>query len=410
VPKIHFHSDCEFFSGSENMLANLFSHRVLREEFDVSFSYRATTRYEAGLRQRVELDFPCRSLALPNFDELPLPHGLAGWRPLSMLVRSLAYAPLLAIEVKRLRAVLREFRPDLVHINNGGYPGALSCRAMALAARAEGVSRVLMVVNNLAVPYDRPSRWLDWPFDRRVAACVDRFVTGSAVAGRRLAEVLKLPQERCRAIHNGIRMREPRALVEKTRQRLGLSGFGGLVLGMVALHEPRKGHRVLLEAIERLHAQDRGASKIKVLIEGDGPLHAELAADIVARQLSASVQLIGVEAHVFDFMAAIDALVLPSVRDEDFPNVIIEAMSLGKPVIASCLAGIPEQIEDGVSGLLVPAGDAAQLAAAIHKLAAEPEMRQVMGESARVRFHQHFSCEIAMGNYLRLYRELLNLN
>ena len=408
MPKLHFHSDCEFFSGSENMLANLFGCQALRESFDLSFSYRATPRYTEGLLQRAAVDFPCWPLDLPNFDTLSLSPWIAQSRHLSTAARQLAYRSLLAREVARLRAVLDEVRPDIVHINNGGYPGALSCRAMALAARAAGVRRVLMVVNNLAVTYDRPARWLDWPLDRRVAAAVDLFVTGSAAAGRRLSGVLRLPQHKIRPIHNGIRVRAPQAGVEETRHRLGLDGFDGLVLGMVALHEPRKGHRVLLDAVAQLLAAGMPSRQLKVLIEGDGPLRGELQATAAAKGLANVIEFVGVEAHVFDFMAATDALVLPSVRDEDFPNVILEAMSLGKPVIATRLAGTPEQVEDGVSGLLVAPGEAPQLAQAIRQLAENPAMRRNMGESARKRFAERFASDIAMDNYLRLYRESIN--
>ncbi len=390
------------------MLANLFGYQALRESFQLSFSYRATPRYEEGLRQRAAVDFPCWPLDLPHFDALPLPAWIARWRPLAAAARQLAYAPLLAKEVERLRAVLDEVRPDIVHINNGGYPGALSCRAMALAARAAGVRRVLMVVNNLAVPYDRPVRWLDWPVDRRVAAAVDLFITGSAAAGRRLAGVLRLPEHQVRPIHNGIRGRTPQAGVEETRHRLGLDGFDGMVLGMVALHEPRKGHRVLLDAVAQLLAAGTPSRQLKVLIEGDGPLRDELQAIAAAKGLANVVEFVGIEAHVFDFMAAIDALVLPSVRDEDFPNVILEAMSLGKPVIATRLAGTPEQVEDGISGLLVAPGEVSQLAQAIRKLAENPAMRRNMGEAARQRFAERFASDIAMDNYLRLYRESMN--
>ena len=407
MPKLHFHSDCEFFSGSENMLANLFAYPALRERFALSFSYRAAPRYVEGLRQRVQVDFPTWPLDLPNFDALPLSAGLARIRPLANLVRQLAYAPLLAKEVARLRAVLEEVRPDIVHINNGGYPGALSCRAMALAARAAGVRKVLMVVNNLAVPYAYAARWPDWPLDRRIAAAVDLFITGSAAAGRRLIDVLNLPAHKCRAVHNGIKVRAPQAEIAETRRRLNLEDFDGLVLGMVALHEPRKGHCVLLDAIAQLTA-GADAPALKVLVEGDGPLRADLQAMVTARGLSSVVAFIGVESHVFDFMAAIDVLVLPSVRDEDFPNVILEAMSLEKPVIATRLAGIPEQIEEGVTGLLVAPGDAPQLAQAIRRLAENPVGRRAMGRAARERFATRFSSDIALDNYLHLYEELLD--
>jgi glycosyltransferase involved in cell wall biosynthesis len=325
----------------------------LRDIFQLSFSYRSTPQYEEGLRQRTPLDFPVFPLDIPNFDSLPLPSCLVKFRLIAFLVRQLVYWPLLLREVVLLRAVLKKVRPDIVHINNGGYPGALSCRAMALAARAAGVKRVVMVVNNLAVPYDRVSRWFDKGVDGRVAAAVDVFVTGSAAAGRRLAEVLRLPEHQIRAVHNGIRVRMPHASEVETRRRLGLTNFDGMLVGVVALHESRKGHSVLLEAMTQLLLNEGIASRLKVIIEGDGPLRMDLMAQVVTLGLTDMVSFVGTEDHVFDFMSVMDVLVLPSVRDEDFPNVILEAMLLSKPVIATRLAGIPEQVVDGVTGLLV---------------------------------------------------------
>lgn len=405
---IHYHSDCAFFSGSESMLANFFGSPRLRSSCTVSFSYRATERYEQGLRQRATLDFPIYPLELPDADA-----GLAGgrWtRALAIAWRQLSYYPLFIGEVWTLSRLLRKLRPDVLHINNGGYPGALSCRAMALAGKLAGVQHIVMMVNNLAVGYGRPSRWMDYPVDRLVRAAVDRFVTGSTAAGGRLAKVLGLESKRARAIHNGIRKRPTTASVEQTRSRLGIAKFEGTVFGIVALLEPRKGHATLIEAAARVAKAAEAGAGIKVLIEGHGPLQQVLAADIAKRGLSEVVELVGDEAQIFDFMAGLDVLVLSSLRDEDFPNVILEAMSLGRPVIASRLAGTPEQVEDGVSGILVEPGNADELALAINRLAHDAELRRRMGEAALAQFEAKFTSEAAVKSYIGLYSELTGTN
>jgi len=401
--RVHFHSDCAFFSGSENMLVNFFAEPQLRAAHEISFSYRQSERYEEGLRQRVTRDFPVYPLNVIDPDDA-LGKAQGAGRILAILWRLIAYYPLLLSQFLMFRRLLRRLRPDVLHINNGGYPGALSCRAIALAGKAAGIKHILMVVNNLAVSYNRPARWLDYPVDRLVARAVDRFVTGSSAAAARMVSVLRLSVQKSVAIHNGIRVRPVVNSREVTRARLGLAGFDGTVFGIVALLEPRKGHAVLIDAVARLTARP-GASKIKLLIEGHGPLAGELSERIEANGLGEVVTLIGDEARVFDFMGALDVLVLSSVRDEDFPNVILEGMSLGLPVMASRLAGTPEQVEDGVTGILVEPGNVEALADAMQALAGAAQRRR-MGEAAKTRFETKFASEVAVRRYLDLYGEL----
>ena len=385
------------------MLVNLFGYEELSKEFKLTFSYRSSLEYQVGFGQRVQQNLTCYPIFFPNFDK-----NFTNSRAISFFLRGLCYLPLLIFEVVHLGLVLRKVRPDIVHINNGGYPGALSCRAMVLAASFLKVPKIIMVVNNLAVPYCRPSRWLDWLFDRGIAVKTDLFITGSLVAGRRLSSVLKLPANKLLSIYNGVYKRDIKLSAQVVRQRYGLSHFEGLVIGVVALHEPRKGHKVLLDAVAKILKTDKGGSNFRLLIEGDGPLKSQLQDLVLQRNHAEQIHFVGNEPNIFDFMNSLDLLILPSVRDEDFPNVILEAMSLAKPVIASRLAGIPEQIEDGVSGLLVDPGNVDQLAEAIKYFIKNQKACSVMGIEGFRRFSRYFSGDIASKRYLKLYCELLN--
>jgi glycosyltransferase involved in cell wall biosynthesis len=106
-------------------------------------------------------------------------------------------------------------------------------------------------------------------------------------------------------------------------------------------------------------------------------------------------------------MTALDVLILPSVQDEDFPNVILEAMSLAKPVIASRLAGTPEQVIEGVTGLLVGPRNVAQLGEAILQLIDNTSTRSSMGYAGLRRFNSYFTSQIALDNYSNLYTALI---
>lgn len=389
------------------MLPNFWASPEIRNRFEVSFSYRYTRKYADGLRLRTKPDFPAYPLQFPDPSNLlSLPDQGAGRlkRVLSVFARLIGTPIIIFYEIWVLRRLFIRLRPDILHINNGGYPAALSARVAAIAAKLAGIPSVVMVVNNRAVDYRRPARWLSYPMDRLVVGAVTKFVTGSNAAASQLKKVLRLNDGQCSPIHNGIALRPTTKTKEETRKRLGLEGFDGVIFGVVALMEHRKGHRILLEALIKLR---ESAPDIKVLLEGDGPLAEDLRVFVADNQLSQYCIFVGEEQNIMDFMSFLDVLVLPSIDYEDFPNVILEAMGLGKPIIASRLAGIPEQIVDGENGLLVEPRNADQLAAAMTKLLLDEKLRIRMGQAGLKRFQECFTAEVAVNNYLSLYQSLI---
>lgn len=165
------------------------------------------------------------------------------------------------------------------------------------------------------------------------------------------------------------------------------------ILCIGTLHEV-KGQAVLIDACRRL--RDEGVA-IRCRLIGDGEDEATLRAKVAAAGLDDVVSFEGrlTRAEVIDALADADMLIAPSVvasngKREGIPVVLMEAMSCGLPVIASRLSGIPELVEDGVSGILVEPGDASALASAIARLAADAETRERMGASARERVVRDF--------------------
>ncbi|MEW5773295.1 MAG: glycosyltransferase [Thermodesulfobacteriota bacterium] len=155
----------------------------------------------------------------------------------------------------------------------------------------------------------------------------------------------------------------------------------------VASFKDMKGHGVLVEACRLLKA--RGVD-LALDLAGDGPLREEVAARIAAAGLSREVRILGPlpRPEVAELLRRSHAAVLASVvgrrGDHDgIPVFLMEAMACGLPVASTRLSGIPELVEHGVSGLLVPPGDAPALAAALESLAADPELRRRMGREGR---------------------------
>ncbi len=410
-PVVHIHSDCDFFGGCESMLVNLFQDRRLQRNFTLSFSYRQVPAYVEGLRKRLPPMQGEQGLALLAeasagrlADRLPKVLAL----PLRALLSLLLWRYwVLAINVWQLVRAWKGRRIDLLHINNGGYPGASSARAAAIAARILGIPHSVMVVNNIAAA----PRWHERPVERvigRLMCCsVQAFVTGSQFANHALQRRLAGCGARFLGLHNGIGARQPDEPAGATRERLGIPA-DALVFLIVALHEPRKGHRVLLDALARMNAHLPRESRPVVVIEGTGPDEPVLRGIAVQLGLQDQVRFTGRERNVFNLMQCADVLVVPSIANEDFPNVVLEAMSLGTPVLASSLAGIPEQVVDGACGWLVPPGDASALAAAMLRLVQYPALMAAAGTASRNRFQSNFTSDIAVGRYINLYRELLN--
>src|SRR5579863_6825511 len=334
--RVHYHTDCYWFGGSEVALLVHLEAAFQSDDVDPVFTYRAGSEYEAGLRAQAGPAIHGTRLRLP--DPADLKDALSRKRSPRVgkaLRGGVSLLPLrqlcMAWDVGRMFALFRNGKPDVVHINNGGYPGAISCSAAAIAARLAGVPAVVYVVNNIAVPYERPSRVLDYPIDRIVVRSVDVFVTASKIASSALESVLRLPPAQHTVIANGAAAGDGGSR-ESARQALAIPN-DRLVLLVMARLEQRKGHAVLLEAIPLLPAQIR--DRVLVLIAGDGPEKDALSTQAERLNIAGSVQLLGHREDRWSLYAAADILVLPSIGHEDMPIVIIDAMAASRPVVAT---------------------------------------------------------------------------
>ncbi len=190
-----------------------------------------------------------------------------------------------------------------------------------------------------------------------------RVVAVSAALGERVAE-LGVPRERVVVMRNAVdgarfAIRDRRA----PRARLGVPEGAPLVL-YAGYHVPEKGVDVLIEAMDRLGRLGRG--DVHLLTVGGGELLEPLRARASALGLRGRVRLLGwvMPSEIPEHVAACDVLVLPS-RREGCPNVILEALASGRPVVASRVGGVPELLREGENGYLVPAGDPDALAGAL---------------------------------------------
>jgi glycosyltransferase involved in cell wall biosynthesis len=178
-----------------------------------------------------------------------------------------------------------------------------------------------------------------------------------------------------------------------------------VVVGAVARLSPEKGLDVLLRAAARLI---EGGTPLRVVLAGDGPLRGRLGRLAQRLGIAGRVDFRGEVPHeqVPSVLAELDLFVLPS-RAEGFGVAALEAQAMELPVVASRVHGIPDVVQDGRTGLLVPPRDVDALAGAIGRLAGDAELRAAMGRAGRVFVEQRYRWQENAAQMERLYRHLL---
>ena len=244
---------------------------------------------------------------------------------------------------------------------------------------------------------ERIGAWLVRRFDRVV--CVSE-----ALAARERARGLV----GVRVVHNGIDLRPfELELDDDSRNELARSlGLcrGVPVIGAVGRLSEEKGYDILLESVALLRADGR---ELEVLLVGDGPERRMLSRRAEKLGLTGAVHLPGVREDAARVYSLLDVFCMPS-RREGLPLALLEAMAAGCAVVASPVGGIPEVLGgEEATGVSVPPGDAPALARAIGSLLDDPHRRAELGQQARDRVRQAFSCERMTESMASLYHELL---
>jgi glycosyltransferase involved in cell wall biosynthesis len=217
--------------------------------------------------------------------------------------------------------------------------------------------------------------------DRALAPLTDRAIAVSHSTRDFLVRERFVSPDRVRLIWNGAPLDEfapagpERA--RRVRQELGLPE-DGLVVGSIGRLNAQKGHRFLLDAAAPLC---RRQGDLRVLIVGDGDLMEDLRGHAAELGVADRVVFTGHRTDVPDLLAALDVFCISSLY-EGTPLALFEAMAAGRAVVSTAVDGCREVLEDGVTGLLVPPGDAAALGAALDRVLGEAGLREALGRQA----------------------------
>ena len=261
-----------------------------------------------------------------------------------------------------------------------------------------------LAAKSLGLPVVR-SRHVTIPVSRRralVYRLADR-VIASGESAKAVLVAAGVPAGKIVAIRPGIDPARfhPGVSGRAVREELGVRGRA---VGLVANIRGSKGHRFFLDAAR---AVLRDAPDTRFLIVGDGIGAADIRRLVREMGLDAHVIMTGFRRDIPEVMAALDVLVLPSVKSEASSQVIPQALAVGTPVVATTVGGSPELITDGTTGRLVPPADAGALADAILSLLRDPAAAATMAEAGRALVRARYTLDAVMARTVSVYDDLL---
>lgn len=289
---------------------------------------------------------------------------------------------------------LREIQPDIVHTFL--LTASLYGRAAAMLAR------VPIVVGTEVNIYQqkRPHHVLA---ERLLMRGTDRVVVSAESVRDFYLRQVHADPARVDVIYNAVDWSQLQTTVPPGALRASAGIPAGAPLaGIIARLTEQKAHRYLFEAI----AATPELSSLHLLVIGDGDLREELRARVDRLGLSARVHFLGARRDLGDVLAAIDLFVMPSLW-EGLPLSMVLAMGAGLPVVATRVAGIPEVVQDGVTGVLVPPADVTALGSALARLVADRESRRALGTAAAAFVRPRFGVDGYVAAITSLYDRLL---
>jgi glycosyltransferase involved in cell wall biosynthesis len=309
-----------------------------------------------------------------GIEVIPIDPLIAEWGPWTVL---------------RLRRVIRRERVAIVHAQSG--------HTMALAALATAGTRAKVVFARRVTTPLRDNRATRWKYAR-----ADRLISVSRAGVDGLLRA-GVDAARVRVVPSGVPL-APLASppAAELLARLGVPPGVPLAV-MVASLSAAKDPSAFVRAI---HAARRAVPELHALLVGDGPLREALAAEIAALGLASTVHLTGFRSDAESLEAAASVVVLTSRNLEGTPGVLIDALALGKPIVCTRVGGVPEVIEDGVSGLILPIGHAEAIGGAIARVILDPALASRLSAGALARAPM-FSIEHTVDRTIDVYRELV---
>ena len=293
--------------------------------------------------------------------------------------------------------LLRTLRPAILHTYNlsaveynvtaamAGVPVRVHAEHGRDAGDPHGLNRKHILLRRLAAP------------------CIDCFVPVSADLQQWLAQTIGVKPAKNILIANGVD-------TATYRPGPGPHPSTPFVIGTVGRLQDVKDQAMLIDAFVALRAMlPEQQQRLRLVIVGDGPLRAQLAAKVAAAGLDEVITLTGARSDIAEQMRTFSLFALSSIA-EGTPVTLLEAMACGLAVVSTAVGGIPDLVHDGVNGALVPAREPQAMAAALAVYARDAALAAQHGAAGRARIEQHYGVGAMVDAYAALYDRLRKTN
>ena len=408
--KILYISDCCIYGGSDRSIINIINFISENPENEVFFGYRYFKIYQQG----VDRDLSSRATQIPLrlLSNATLFFRISE-RISNIYIRRLIMLPFWIIKKTgvydlfnyvKLRVFISRIKPDIIHINNGGYPASSICLNAVFAAKHCAVNRIVFHINN---PAEKPKNTLQRYIDSKISKYTKIFVSGSNQTKQSLQTNRGFDPDKLLQIYNTIEQPTINNKREEILEKYNIDDHT-FIITEVAFLSKRKGQIFLLKAILKIkEKQPTIYENIVVFLVGDGE-EQEYLLDFCKRNDLYNVIFTGYLVAFADYINAADLFVLPSIGGEDMPLVVLVAMALRKAIISTCVAGIMEEIENGVSGILLETSELEFLDDYIIKLFYDKNLRELYAKNAQKRYNDLFLREKICSQFKLLYEKLMD--
>lgn len=286
----------------------------------------------------------------------------------------------------RLAPVIRRESPEIVHAHN---PAAAVAAALARLLAGRRSTAIVATFHGLVEGETQRAV-------RPLVLAADVVVGIGPSASQELADA-GFPRDRLLTVPNAVNATVTRSRSD-VRRELGVAHDAELIV-TVGRYTAEKSQALLIEAVAELA---RRRPRLRALIVGLGPLESELRDSASRLGLDGIVEVTGPRADAVDVIAAADVAVSTSIR-EGLGLTLLEALTVGTPVVASAVGGIPDVLDDGAAGLLFPSGDVHALVAALERVLDDVALRERLIAAGRRHVAQNFGVDAMVDGYLSAY-------
>jgi glycosyltransferase involved in cell wall biosynthesis len=297
----------------------------------------------------------------------------------------------------RLSRLMKRTRPDVVHAHDP-HGVAMAALALSIGSGAAASRAMPPLVASRRVDFhlkgNSLSRWKHRQVDCFIAAseAIRQMLLGDGI-----------PSERTITVHEGIDVDHVAATPAVNLHEALFLPHGAPIVGNVAALVPHKGQRYLIDAA---HLVVQHAPDTRFVILGEGELREHLEKQVHEHHLEKHVLLPGFRTDVLGCIKAFDLFVMSSVT-EGLGTSLLDAMAAARPIVATTAGGIPEIVEDGVNGLLVPPRDARALADAILRALRDADLRRRLGDAGFARVNERFTVERMVAQTAAAYEQIV---